>query len=68
VDGVEAVRRLRQKHRSLCLIALTGDPDPELRRAASAAGADGVFLKNELLDNLFASLTDARRRIEQPSG
>jgi two-component system response regulator DesR len=60
VDGVEAVRRLRAAHRSLCLIALTGDSDPELRRAASDAGADGVFLKGELLDNLLASLGRAR--------
>src|SRR5205085_5353488 len=45
VDGVEAVRRLRTKHRSLCLIALTGDADRELHGAAADAGADAVFLK-----------------------
>src|SRR5689334_19223865 len=60
VDGVEAVRRLREEHRSLCLIALTGDSDPELRSAAANAGADGVFLKTQLLDNLLASLARAR--------
>jgi DNA-binding NarL/FixJ family response regulator len=60
VDGVEAVGRLRVDHPSLCLIALTGDSDGELHRRARAAGADGVFLKDELLDNLFASLAQAR--------
>ena len=64
VDGIEAVRHLRAEHRSLCLIALTGDSDPDLRSAAAAAGADGVFLKTELLDNLLASL--ARARAESP--
>jgi DNA-binding NarL/FixJ family response regulator len=60
VDGVEAVSRLRSEHPSLCLIALTGDADGELHRRARAAGADGVFLKGQLLDNLLASLARAR--------
>jgi DNA-binding NarL/FixJ family response regulator len=60
VDGVEAVNRLRSAHPSLCLIALTGDSDSDLHRRATAAGADGVFLKGQLLDNLLASLARAR--------
>jgi two-component system, NarL family, response regulator DesR len=60
VDGVDVVRRLRDGRRSLCLIALTGDSDLELRHAASEAGADAVFLKGQLLDNLLASLAHAR--------
>jgi DNA-binding NarL/FixJ family response regulator len=60
VDGVEAVSRLRKQSRSLCLIALTGDTDAALHRAATAAGADGVFLKGQLLDNLLVSLARAR--------
>src|SRR6478672_4629275 len=35
VDGVTAVARLRKDHPSLCLIALTGDPDPELHEAVA---------------------------------
>jgi two-component system response regulator DesR len=61
VGGVEAVNRLRSEHPSLCLIALTGDSDGDLHRRARAAGADGVFLKGQLLDNLLASLARARR-------
>jgi DNA-binding NarL/FixJ family response regulator len=60
LEGIEAVRRLRQRHPSLCLIALTGDPSPKLRNAAERAGADGVFLKGELLDRLLERLSRAR--------
>jgi DNA-binding NarL/FixJ family response regulator len=52
VDGVTAVARLRKDHPSLCLIALTGDPAPELHRAVSEAGADAVLLKGALVDAL----------------
>jgi DNA-binding NarL/FixJ family response regulator len=61
LDGVQALERLRRQHPNLCLIALTGDPEPELGRAATRAGADGVFLKGELVENLIerlASLSD----------
>jgi DNA-binding NarL/FixJ family response regulator len=53
LDGVRALEHLRREHPSLCLIALTGDAEPELARAATAAGADGVFLKGELVENLL---------------
>jgi DNA-binding NarL/FixJ family response regulator len=53
---VQALEQLRRGHPSLCLIALTGDSEPELRRAATRAGADGVFLKGELVENLLDRL------------
>jgi DNA-binding NarL/FixJ family response regulator len=56
LDGVAAIARLRRDHPSICLIALTGDSSPTLHQAASAAGADGVFLKGEFLEKLFARL------------
>ncbi len=56
-DGITAVRELRREHPALCLIALTGDPDPDLKDAATRAGADGVFLKGELVENLVERLT-----------
>lgn len=61
MDGVEAVSRLRQAHPSICLIALTGDSAPELSEAATEAGADGVFLKGEMVDNLVHRLAALRR-------
>jgi DNA-binding NarL/FixJ family response regulator len=60
LDGVSAVARLRSDHPSMCLIALTGDPSPELQRAATEAGADAVLHKSEMLDALFARLAEAR--------
>lgn len=64
MDGVAAVGRLRREHPSLCLIALTGDPDPKLHRAAEDAGADAVLLKGQMLEGLterIAAVQRARR-------
>ena len=61
LDGVEAVRRLRAEHPSLCLIALTGDADPKLHRAANAAGADAVMLKGQMLEGLSERIETIRR-------
>lgn len=60
VDGVTAVARLRNDHPSLCLIALTGDPAPELHQAVSEAGADAVLLKGDLVDTLIDRLAAVR--------
>jgi DNA-binding NarL/FixJ family response regulator len=60
VDGVTAVARLRKDYPHLCLIALTGDPDPVLHRAVTEAGADGVLLKGELVDTLVERLSAVR--------
>ena len=47
-----AVARLRRDHPTLCLIAITGDHDPELLRYAveGGRGPDAVLLKEELVD------------------
>jgi DNA-binding NarL/FixJ family response regulator len=60
LDGVSAVARLRADRPSLCVIALTGDPDQELHRAVTEAGADAVLLKDELVDKLFDRLRAVR--------
>jgi DNA-binding NarL/FixJ family response regulator len=64
VDGVTAVARLRKDHPNLCLIALTGDPDPELHHAVTEAGADAVLLKGDLVDSLVERLA----AVKAPSG
>jgi DNA-binding NarL/FixJ family response regulator len=61
LDGVAAIARLRRDHRALCLIALTGDDDPELHRAVRQAGADAVLKKGEMMGLLIERLTNARR-------
>lgn len=60
VDGVTAVARLRHDHPALCLIAITGDDEPELHRAVTEAGADAVLLKEELVETLVDRLSSAR--------
>src|SRR3954447_12200012 len=57
VDGVTAVARLRKDHPNLCLIALTGDRDPQLQQAVSEAGADAVLHKGALVDTLVERLS-----------
>ena len=63
LDGVTAVARLRKDHPTLCLIALTGDPAPELHQAVSDAGADAVLLKADLVDSLVERLAAVRSRV-----
>ncbi len=58
LDGISTVARLRRDRPSLCLIAVTGDPAPELRRAAREAGADEVLLKQELVDGLVGRIRE----------
>ncbi len=60
VDGVTAVARLRKDHPNLCLIALTGDPAPELHEAVTEAGADAVLMKGDLVDSLVHRLRAVR--------
>ena len=60
LDGVSTIRRLRDGHPSLCLIALTGDSDRVLHEAARAAGADAVLEKHELARGLVDRLSRAR--------
>jgi DNA-binding NarL/FixJ family response regulator len=57
LDGVSAVSRLRRDHPSLCLIALTGDPDTGIHEAVREAGADAVLLKTSLVETLFERLS-----------
>jgi DNA-binding NarL/FixJ family response regulator len=59
LDGVTAIARLRHDHPSICLIALTGDPAATFHQAVREAGADGVFLKGQMIENLFARLAAA---------
>jgi two-component system response regulator DesR len=63
VDGVTAVARLRRDHPNLCLIAITGDRQPLLLRAAEEAGADAVFLKEELVETLIERLSSVKQSV-----
>ena len=60
IDGVTTLAHLRRDNPALCLIALTGDHDPQLHKAAEEAGADAVLLKDELVDTLLNRLAEAK--------
>jgi DNA-binding NarL/FixJ family response regulator len=62
MDGVTAIRKLREDHPLVCLIALTGDEDPAIHEEATKAGADGVLVKGQMLEALVARLRKARER------
>ena len=68
IDGVTTLAHLRRDNPSLCLIALTGDRDPELHKAAEEAGADAVLLKDELMDTLLNRLAQAKHSPQPPRG
>ncbi|MDX6516949.1 MAG: hypothetical protein QOH73_2615 [Gaiellaceae bacterium] len=61
LDGVTAIARMRRDNPSLCLIALTGDDDPELHDAVREAGADAVLLKATFLQGLLDRLATVRQ-------
>jgi DNA-binding NarL/FixJ family response regulator len=60
LDGVTAISRLRRDHPNLCLIALTGDADEQLHRAATEAGADGILQKHEMARALVDRIARGR--------
>ena len=67
IDGVTTLAHLRRDHPTLCLIALTGDRDPKLHKAAKEAGADAVLLKDELMDTLLRRLAEAKDSPQAPA-
>ena len=60
VDGVTAIRQLREAHPHICLIALTGDESTDIHERAKEAGADGVLVKGQMLEALVERLRSAR--------
>jgi DNA-binding NarL/FixJ family response regulator len=65
LDGISTVTRLREDHRSLCLIVLTGDSDPKLHAAARDAGADAVLEKHEMARGLVDRIARGREGDER---
>ncbi len=62
MDGVTAIRKLREAHPLICLIALTGDESPAIHDEATNAGADDVLVKGQMLEALVERLKKARDR------
>lgn len=47
MDGIELIRRLKQRHRSLYILVVTGHEVDVYRESALAAGADDIVSKFE---------------------
>jgi DNA-binding NarL/FixJ family response regulator len=62
LDGVTAIRMLREAHPHVCLIALTGDESSEIHDRATQAGADDVLVKGQMLETLVARLRTSREQ------
>jgi DNA-binding NarL/FixJ family response regulator len=60
MDGVTAIRKLREAHPHVCLIALTGDESTDMHDRATEAGADDVMVKGQMLEALVERLRAAR--------
>jgi DNA-binding NarL/FixJ family response regulator len=60
MDGVTAIRKLREEHPHICLIALTGDESTAMHDRATDAGADDVLVKGQMLEALVERLRGAR--------
>jgi DNA-binding NarL/FixJ family response regulator len=61
LDGVTAVARLRRDHPNLCVIVLTADEERRLHQAATEAGADAVFLKEDFVETLMDRLRSVKK-------
>ena len=66
MDGYEVARRLRERHKELCLVALSGYGQPEDRRKAVEAGFDLHLLKPVDPERLAAIIAELpARRVGQ---
>lgn len=59
VDGIDAIRQLRERGNPASAIVLTMHSDPALAKAALAAGASGFVLKEAASDQLILAIHEA---------
>ena len=62
MDGVTAIRKLREAHPLVCLIALTGDESPAIHDEATNARRGRRARKGQMLEALVERLRNARER------
>ena len=60
-DGIEVTAQLTERYADLCVIILTGHPDPSVVARAAQAGACGFLPKDGALDTMLHALRSARR-------
>jgi two-component system, NarL family, nitrate/nitrite response regulator NarL len=67
VVGADAVAIVRERAPDPAIVVLTAHPEPDLLERVQAAGADGVVMKTDGVDELeavLAKITEARRDSE----
>ena len=60
-DGIEVTAQLTERYPDLCVVILTGHPDPSVVARAAQAGACGFLPKGGALDAMLHALRSARR-------
>lgn len=60
-DGIEVTAQLTERYCDLCVVMLTGHPDPSVVARAAQAGACGFLPKGGALDAMLHALRSARR-------
>ena len=60
-DGIEVTAQLTERYADLCVIILTGHPDPSIVARAARAGACGFLPKGGALASMLHALRSARR-------
>ena len=60
-DGIEVTAQLTERYADLCVIILTGHPDPSVVARAARAGACGFLPKGGALAAMLHALRSARR-------
>jgi DNA-binding NarL/FixJ family response regulator len=60
-DGIEVTAQLTERYADLCVIILTGHPDPSVVSRAARAGACGFLPKGGALAAMLHALRSARR-------
>ncbi len=60
-DGIEVTAQLTERYADLCVIILTGHPDPAVVARAAQAGACGFLPKGGALAAMLHALRSARR-------
>lgn len=56
IDGIELLKELREKHRSLCTLVLSMHDEKIFAERALRAGAMGFIMKQEAVDNVLVAI------------
>jgi DNA-binding response OmpR family regulator len=64
IDGIETLRRMKQKRPNNRVIMVTGLDDTQRMKEATELGADGYITKPLVLDDLIKAVTEATPKLK----